>query len=383
MSGLAATCDASGGPARTAEAVPGLVLAARPLALCLAVLALLGCARPAELVFAPGAAATAAAVETVLVASSRAPEPGPALYGNRVGEELSFARFEIAVPPAHRAGQPDPRPHAPGDRERHFLVTEASRFADARSFVGAINRRLAAHPEPDRPAALFVHGFRNSFADGVLYQAQLQADLDRHGAIVHFAWPATPSSLTYLRDIDRALASRDALARTIDLLASSDADEMILVGTSLGAFLLMEALRTMATGGHDPVFAKIEAVVLVAADIDLDVFRSQVDAVAARGVQTIAVTSRRDRALGLSAALRGTRRRVGSAPPDALAGLPVTIFDVSALPVGDSYRHLLLARSPDLIRLVRMVHQSEDPDARHDAARRLGATVRAGAADAP
>jgi esterase/lipase superfamily enzyme len=364
-----------GGPAPVARP---LLLPLR-LALCLAALSLLGCTRPAELVFVSDAAATAATVETVLVASIRAPEPGPALYGNRLGERLSFARFEIAVPPAHRMGQADPRPRAPGDRERHFLVAEASRILDERSFVAAINRRLAGHPGPDRPAALFVHGFRNSFADGVLYQAQLQTDFDHHGALVHFAWPATPSTLTYLRDLDRALASRDALARTIDLLAASEADEIILVGTSLGAFLLMEALRTMAMAGPDPVFARIEAVVLVAADIDLDVFRTQVEAVAARGVQTIVVTSRRDRALGLSAALRGTGRRVGSAPPDALAGLPIAIFDVSALPVGDTYRHLLLARSPDLIRLVRSVHQSEDPDARHDAVRRLGAAVRAGA----
>jgi esterase/lipase superfamily enzyme len=357
----------------------GLALAARRLALAAALLALVGCARPAELVFAPEAAATATGIETVIVASSRAPEPGPALYSNRPGDGLSFSRFEIAVPPAHRAGRADPRPRPPGDPARHFLVTEAARIQNEAAFVAALDRRLAADPRPDRPGALFVHGFRNSFADGVLYQAQLQADLDRRGAIVHFSWPATPSSLTYLRDVDRALSSREALERTIDLLAASRADEIVLVGTSLGAFLLMEALRSMAAAGHDPVFARIEAVVLVAADIDLDVFRSQAEAVAARGVQIIIVTSRRDRALRLSAALRGTRLRVGSAPPEAFAGLPVAVLDVTALPVGDRYRHLFLARSPDMIDLVRQVHHSPDPDARRDAAARLAASVRGSA----
>jgi esterase/lipase superfamily enzyme len=361
----------------------GRASAARLAALSAAVAALVGCARPAELVFASEAAATAAGIETVLVASSRAPEAGPALYANRPGEGLSFARFEIAVPPAHAAGRADPRPRPPGDPERHFLVTEGARILDEAGFVATLNRRLAADSRPDRPGALFVHGYRNSFADAVLYQAQLQADLDRHGAIVHFTWPSTPSSLTYFRDVDRALASRDALARTIDLLASSQAEELVLIGTSLGAFLLMEALRAMALVGHDSVFAKIEAVVLVAADIDLDVFRAQAETVAARGVQIIVVTSRRDRALRVSAALRGTRLRTGSAPVEALAGLPVAVLDVTALPVGEFYRHLLLARSPDMIDLVRQVHRSGDADARRNAAARLGAVVRGEAPPAP
>jgi esterase/lipase superfamily enzyme len=358
--------------------VAGPVL--RRLPLGLACLALLGCApRPAELVFAPEAAATAAAIETVLVASSRAPDPGPSLYANHPGAELSFARFDVAVPSAHIAGGADPRTRPPGDPERHFLVVEAARIPDEGAFLAALNRRLAADPVAGRPAAVFVHGFRNSFADGVFYQAQLQSDLDRHGAIVHFAWPSNPSNLTYFRDVERALASRDALAQTIDLVAGSDAGEILLVGPSLGAFLLMDTLRGMALAGHDAVFDKIAAVVLVGADIDLDVFRAQAAAVAARGVQIVVVTSRRDRALRVSAALRGTRTRVGSAPPETLAGLPVAVLDVTGVPVNETYRHLFLARSPDLLRQIRDVHDAGAPDTRHAGVPRLAEAVRGAA----
>jgi esterase/lipase superfamily enzyme len=361
---------------RGSEAASRLATAGRLFASSLGLLCLLGCARPAELVFRPDAAATAAGIETVLVATNRAAAPGPALYGDRPSDRLSFARFDIAVPPAHTPGGDDPIARRPGDPERHFLVAAASRIPDEAGFVSALNRRLAALPPGDRPGGVFVHGFRNSFADGVLYQAQLQADFGYAGAIAHFAWPTRPSSLAYLRDLDSALASRDALARTIELVAASEAEEIVLVGTSLGAFLLMETLRSMALRGHGAVFARIEAVVLVSADIGLDVFRAQVEPVAARGVRPIVVVSRGDLALRLSARLHGAPARLGSAPAEALAGLPVTVLDVTALPVAEPYRHLFLARSPDLIRIIRRLHDSEEPDARGDASARLAAAVR-------
>jgi esterase/lipase superfamily enzyme len=92
-----------------------------------AALLLAACGGPPELVFAPEAAAQA--TETVLVASIRAPEPPPVLYGNRQGADLSFARLEITVPPRHRPGMAAPAPRRPGDPDRHFLVASASRIS--------------------------------------------------------------------------------------------------------------------------------------------------------------------------------------------------------------------------------------------------------------
>jgi esterase/lipase superfamily enzyme len=178
---------------------------------------------------------------------------------------------------------------------------------------------------------------------------------------VHFAWPATPSRLAYLRDLDRAIASRDALARTLDLLAASDVREIVLVGNSLGAFLLMDVLRTMALSDrHEPVFAKLDTVVLTAADIDPDVFRMQVAPVAARGARILVVTSARDRALRLAGLMRGAQTRVGSAPLETFAGLPVSVIDVTDLAVADPNRHQILATCPDLVAMVREIHAAGD-----------------------
>jgi esterase/lipase superfamily enzyme len=292
-----------------------------------------------------------------MVASIRSREPAPAIYGQGIAPDLDFARFEISVPAGHRPGVVDPPARSPDAVDRSFLVLSAHRIADERSFVAALNRRLAAHPGRDCVGGVYVHGYRNSFADSLIHQAQIQADVDQHGAIVHFAWPASPSRLAYLRDFDMALASRDALARTIDLLAETEVREIGLVGNSLGAFLVMDTLWTMARSGrHDPALAKLDTVVLVAADIDPELFRRQAAAIAARGVRIVVVTSTADRALRLSAFLRGTRSRVGSLPPDAFAGLPVVILDATDLPVSDSAGHRLLARCPDLLALAREAH---------------------------
>jgi esterase/lipase superfamily enzyme len=340
-------------------AAPGLSRKVRSGATIAVAFLLAACAAPSELVFAPEAAGPP--TETVLVASIRAPEAGPAVYANRPGRELTFARFEITVPPAYRPGGAAVVPRRPGDPSRHFLVASAYRIPDEQSFVAALNRRLQVDPGPDCAGGVFVHGYRNSFADSLLYHARLQADYDQHGAIIHFEWPATPRRLAYLRDLDRALAARDALARTLDILAESQVRQIGVLGNSLGAFLVMDTLRTMVLSSrHEPVFAKLDTVVLTAADIDLDVFAAQVAPVVPRGARIVVVTSQRDRALHVAAMLRGAQPRIGALRPEAFAGLPVTVLDATDLPVGDSSRHQLLVRCPDLTALAREIHAAGD-----------------------
>jgi esterase/lipase superfamily enzyme len=122
----------------------------------------------------------------------------------------------------------------------------------------------------------------------------------------------------------------------------------------MGAFLVMEALRQKALRAEPGGFAKIEAVLLMAPDIDVGVFRRQARLLAERDVSIYVFTSTRDRALRLSAALRGSGARLGSITDESqLPGLPVTIIDLSEVNGnGDSLNHFKVATSPVMISMM-------------------------------
>ena len=110
----------------------------------------------------------------------------------------------------------------------------------------------------------------------------------------------------------------------------------------------------MARVGHDRVFKKIGAVVLISPDIEIDVFRRQAKPVVARGVPICILVSRGDRALRVSARLRGEQARLGSIRSQAdLGGLDVAIMNLSSIRSEDMTGHFKAGALPELIRFVR------------------------------
>jgi esterase/lipase superfamily enzyme len=260
----------------------------------------------------------------------------------------------VSVPPQREPGTVRfPSPARPNPRT-DFLVTAAEPLADERAFIGALDAGLAGPDANGRNVSLFVHGFNTNFAEGLYRQAQLQHDFDRRGASVHFSWPSAGRTLGYLADREAALFSRDGLEATIGAIARSQARTVDLIGHSMGAFLLMETLRTMARAGEDRTLARVNSVLLIAPDIEIDVFRQQARPLIDRGVPIYVMVSDADRALALSARIRGERKRLGSISGiDELDGLDVTVIDLGQLERNDRLGHFKLGTSPELIAFVR------------------------------
>ena len=338
--------------ARWRTVFPGLMLTA---SLCLMVA---GCGARGELAFMPHGAAPGT-VETVLVSTTRASAAAPALYSDARSADPQFARFDISVPPDRKPGTVTFSKRNVVNPETDFVVTSFKRLPDDRAFLSAVNTEVARRPPAARDAVLFVHGYNTNFAEGLFRQAQLQYDYGRHSVSVHFAWPSHPSTLAYIADRESALYSRDALQTTIDTLGRSNATRMDLVGHSMGAFLLMDTLRLMARTENDAFFRKVNAVILISPDIDIDVFKKEAEPVLARGVKIYVLVSSGDRALKISARLRGERSRLGSIKSaDELGGIPVTVIDLSAIESSDSLGHFKSATSPDVIAFVNAVHKA-------------------------
>ncbi|WP_167378817.1 alpha/beta hydrolase [Mesorhizobium prunaredense] len=131
------------------------------------------------------------------------------------------------------------------------------------------------------------------------------------------------------------------------------------VNAEVARFLLMDTLRLMARTENDTFFQKVNAVILISPDIEIDVFRKEAEPVIARGVKIYVIVSKDDRALRFSARLRGERSRLGSIKSaDELGGLPVTVVDLSAVESPDSLGHFKAGTSPSVVAFVRALHTS-------------------------
>lgn len=282
--------------------------------------------------------------ESVWVASQRS------LAGDHLPQPW-FSRIVVSVPVDRAAGDlAYPRPG--GDPDRQFLVTGGGRLAGAGAFRRAIERDLARRAPGDRDIMLFVHGYNYSFAEGVYRTAQLAHDLQLPGVHAHFSWPSRMKPYAYSGDRDGALYSRDGLVQTIELLAAAKGrGKIVLMAHSMGAQLLMEALRQMALSGRRDLIAQIDGVILMSPDLDLRLFRSQVRAIGPLPRPFVILTSPGDRALQLAALISDEPLRLGNIP-DArpVADLDVIVVDTGAFSTG--YGHFNVADSPALQRVL-------------------------------
>ncbi|WP_347138129.1 alpha/beta fold hydrolase [Paracoccus sp. SSK6] len=316
----------------------------RHLLLC-AVMILASCAPRGALVMAPPGAPVAAD-EAIWVASQRSVtgESLPSLW---------FSRIDVAVPLDRKAGTlAYPSVGQRADPAAQFMVTGGGRFGGPEGFRRAIEDELAGRPAEDRAIILFVHGYNYSFAEGVYRSAQLAHDLHLPGIHAHFSWPSRMKPYAYSGDRDAALYSRDGLVETIALLDGvRGRDRIVLMAHSMGAQLLMEGLRQLAIGGRRDVIDRIDGVVLMAPDLDLRLFRSQVRAIGPLPRPFVIVTSPRDRTLQLSALISDEPLRLGNIP-DArpVADLDVVVMDTAAFSTGSG--HFDIADSPALQKLL-------------------------------
>ncbi|PVH28391.1 hypothetical protein DDE20_12500 [Pararhodobacter oceanensis] len=286
----------------------------------------------------------------VLVATTRAPDPNQPVPGWERRAQVSFGSFTTSIPPDRELGEiPRPRDRSAADPTRHFMLADAQ-MLDGAAFETAVRAALAREPVGEREAVIYVHGFNNTFIEGLYRTAQLDYDLRVPGASLHYSWPSLGSPLAYAHDRDSALFARDGLVEMLRRVQAARPQRIILIAHSMGAHLLMEAMRQLALT-NDPALRAIGGVFLLSPDIDVSVFRQQVAAIGPLPDPFVIVTSQRDRVLTLSARLSGETARLGNLPDATpLNGLGVTLLDVSAFSQGAG--HFTVASSPALIGLL-------------------------------
>jgi esterase/lipase superfamily enzyme len=314
------------------------------------VVMLAACAPRGAITLAPEAAAVGDIVP-IFVGTTRGYDPATQSFDTSRTETLSFARFDISVPPNREVGDITfPGRRAP-DAARDFLTTSAVVIADAPTFRGDLATAFGARRPGDRDAVIFVHGFNNTFAEGLYRLAQLSHDLELPGVAVHYSWPSKGAALGYVADRDSALFARDGLEELIREVQLAGAENIVLVAHSMGSALLMESMRQIAIRGDQSSLDRIGGVLLISPDIDVDVFRTQALAIGKLPEPFLIFGSDRDQYLNVSARITGEPERLGNlSDVRRLADLEVTYLDVAAY--NEGLGHFNLGNSPALISLM-------------------------------
>ncbi len=223
-----------------------------------------------------------------------------------VPDQPNYARFDISIPPDHKKGKIE-WPSGKPDAKKDFVVTDRDMLSK-----DAFKHDLAGILSSGKDVGLFVHGYNYSYQEALFRAAQMAADADINGVPVVFSWPSMADVTGYLADKEAAtFFSRCAGGPPDRSRTKSPRKNVIVFGHSMGAWLVMEALRELRLKGRNDVIAKLQ-VILAAPDIDTDVFRKQIEVVGRLDPPLTVLVSKDDRALMAASLLAGERSRVGA-----------------------------------------------------------------------
>ncbi|WP_420863741.1 alpha/beta hydrolase [Algirhabdus cladophorae] len=314
----------------------------------LVVMTLIGCA-PRGTFSALPVGATPGTIERIYVATERGLQARDgATFGNVRSDELRFGTVDVSVPQQHVVGQIE-WPKGAADPVRHFVVSETSGLDNLDDFV----RQVQADQTEAAETLVFVHGFNVNNAEAVYRLAQIRHDYGIPVPTVAFSWPSAGHPAAYVYDRDSVIFARDGLEKLITALVARKGQKVVLVAHSMGSQLVMEVLRQLTIAGRQDVLGRVESVALISPDIDPDVFQRQMDRIDPIPPNFTLFTSSEDIALGLSSILVGRKARLGAInTAEEVAGLPVTVVDLSNLADGEAGNHLTLASSPAAVAFV-------------------------------
>ena len=260
------------------------------------------------------------------------------MFDSELAEELSYASLTVSIPPdaSRRVGEVQWPTSLPADPRQSFVTVSADHL-DKQSFVAALSS--AAKQGGRGKVLVFVHGFNNRFDEAVYRFAQIKHDSRAPAIPILFSWPSRGrvSLSAYRDDLEGATNSRAAFEQLLDTLAvNANVKEVTVVCHSMGCSLTLEALRSKAarTGR---IGAKVKNVLLVAPDVDVDLFRAQMREMGSARPRFALFMSHDDHALKLSKSIWGGVPRLGDVDLDQdpyktdFQRERIMVFDLSGL----------------------------------------------------
>jgi esterase/lipase superfamily enzyme len=204
--------------------------------------------------------------------------------------------------------------------------------------IAANERGTAVHDG----TVLYVHGYATSFRRGVAQGAEIAHRGSFRGPMIVFAWPAHTALATwpsayaiisraYRQDSTLAFKSHDAFRAALDaVLDVTPARSLTVVGHSLGAQLVAEALLRPSSVRDSLSAAPLNALVFFAPDISAERFRDSLAApMTSIASRRIIYASTQDRMLTISRLVNHSARAGQKGGERLLTGSDIEIVDVT------------------------------------------------------
>jgi esterase/lipase superfamily enzyme len=232
------------------------------------------------------------------------------------------------------------------DQFRDILVAASSTFPDPRSTPTEAQKHLT----------LFIHGYDNDWLQAVgrydTIATQLFDGPNSLGELISFDWPSKGSLLSYLPDRAEARKTGDDLTNVLSTLydwmsakqvaATVNLDDAChaktsIIAHSMGNYALEYAMNALWTRKNRPLLVSLmQEVIMVAADVDNDLFRNgenvshgDGEGLANLSYRITALYTGRDNVLGASAGLKHFgKRRLGRAGLDNTYPVPDNVWDI-------------------------------------------------------
>lgn len=296
----------------------------------------------------------------VVTTRAKATDPRVVFSGDR-SDTSSYASVDMTVPAVHKTGSIEVPKGNLSDPSRYFTATRLAAYRDEAAFTKALRADMAKH---GGRVMVFIHGYNTAF-DGAVYRAtQIVQDSGYSGTPILFTWASAGRAVDYVYDNNSATAARDRLEDLLRLVQRSGAQRIDIVAHSMGNWVTVEALRQLAMTGDRDLGGKMGDVVLASPDIDVDVFKTQMQRYGVPKKPFVVLTSSNDRALGISGLIAGQRPRLGGyADSKDIASYGVVVVDISALSAGDKLNHTKFADNPLLVKMLGQRLQNDQLEA--------------------
>ena len=190
-----------------------------------------------------------------------------------------------------------------------------------------------------------------------------QQALDLQDRLLLFSWPAGGNALKYTWDESDLHWSIVYIARLLEeLIARRGKGKIDVVAHSLGARGAFLALSQMADRRPDSLL--INEMVLIAPDIDTDIFGQKVSALRLAAKRITVYVSENDKALKLSQEVHGYPR-LGQAGENLRVMKGIETIDISQMSTQRISGHLYHLFNPLVMAdIKRLLHSGEHPDQR-------------------
>jgi hypothetical protein len=215
---------------------------------------------------------------------------------------------------------------------------------------------ISTPSEFQKHVCLFVHGYNNPWTDVMARYEQVATTLfdgpEGLGECVTFDWPSKGNLLAYLSDRSEARKTADDLTNVLSEMydwllamqrlavndpANACKARTSIIAHSMGNYAVEYAMNQLWTRKNRPLLVSmLQEVIMVAADVDNDLFRSgeQVshgdgEGLANMSYRITALYTGRDDVLGGSAGLKHFgKRRLGRSGLDKTYPVPDNVWDV-------------------------------------------------------